>query len=98
MDENEEEEAKSVNSEVSGVPWYLYDGEANAQQGIKVDVSRRNELENLKPSMPGPCSDDYICLLLRFATKSHILRKKRITIEKLYGCPVLFIGAENSDS
>lgn len=47
--------------------------------------------------MPGPCSDDYICLLVRFATKNKKLRRKRITIEKLCGMPVLFIGAEQSE-
>ena len=47
--------------------------------------------------MPGPCSDEYICLLVRFATKNKKLRRKRITINKLCGMPVLFIGVEQSD-
>ena len=77
------------------MPWYLYDGEANAQEGVKVDLSRKKDIKDLKFSMPGPCSDDFICLLLRLATKNAKLRRKIITIDKLHGCPVLFIGMED---
>lgn len=84
----------SQESYISGVPWYLYNGQADAQEGIEVDRSKPEDIAQLKPSLPGPCSDEYICLLVRLATKNKALRRKRVTIGKLFGCPALFIGVE----
>ena len=48
--------------------------------------------------MPGPCSNDWVCLLVRFSTLNKILRRKNITIDKLCGNPVLFIDAVLDES
>ena len=79
---------------MSGVPWYLFDGPANAQEGIQIDYSKPEDIASLKPSLPGPGSNEYTCMIVRLATKNKVLRRKQITIEKLSGNPVLFIGTE----
>lgn len=71
--------------EVDGVPWYLYDSEANAQVGTEFDMKNLNELRH---SEPPPCSDEFVCLLVRKATLSMKVRARRITIDKLWGSPV----------
>ena len=93
--QEENQDVESVNSEVSGVPWYLVDGKANAQEGIEVDQSKLEDIAQFKPSLPGPCSNDYVCFLVRYAMKNKILRKKKLTIDKLCGNPALFIGTES---
>ena len=94
---DDEDGESSVNSEVDGVPWYLYDGEANAQDGIKVDISNLEELQKLKRSRPSPCSDAWVCILFKVANAEWFEmrgRKGRVTIDQLCGNPVLFIGTE----
>ena len=78
------------------MPWYLFDGEAHAQEGIEIDHSSPENIADLAPSLPGPCSDEHVCLLVRLATVNKIIRSRQITIEKLQGNPVLFIGTERA--
>ena len=75
----------SADSGVSGLPWYLVDGEKEAQTGIKIDKSNLAEMKKLKHSTPGPLTDEYVCLQVRYATIDKKLRKKRITTDMLCG-------------
>lgn len=43
----DEVDQSSDDSGVSGVPWYLYDGEANAQVGVQVNMNKRTDIDSL---------------------------------------------------
>ncbi len=80
---------------MDGVPWYLVDGAKNAQLGIALDTLDPAALAKLGRSDPGPCSDEYVVLLVRYATLNKTLRRKRLSINKLYGQKVsLDLNAE----
>ena len=62
-----------------GVPWYLFDGEANALQGTRVD-----EISSIPyDAVPPPCSDELVCLLMRIASLDQKFRTERISIKGL---------------
>lgn len=68
-----------------------------AQKGIKIDLRKKEDVKKLRPSLPGRCSNDYVCLLLRIAAKNREFRLKKLKIEELYGSPVLFSDAQNKE-
>ena len=66
----------------------MVDSAKNAQLGIALDTLDPAALAKLGRSDPGPCSDEYVVLLVRYATLNKTLRRKRVTIDKLYRQPV----------
>lgn len=72
------------------MPWWLVDGVANAQDGLKdakVLTPNPNRViteMDIRPSYIDSKTDEYICLLIRKATMNPVIRAKRITIEKLH--------------
>lgn len=85
------------------MPWYLVDSAANAQRGIALRQDAET-LATLERTDPGPCSDERVALLVRCATLDRAMRRKNLSIDGLYGQPVLFYAdldllekAEGSD-
>ena len=91
-DEEEDDDEEDTDESEDGIP---IDSEADAVEGIKIDtINLKDFSAELAMMTPPPCSEELVCLNFRRASINKQFRAKRISVDKLYCAPALFLNTD----